>query len=99
MFEQKTINIIKFRKLASTKQKEEREKNAKSEFDKSRSDYVAANREKINLQAGIEKVGGLIPCEVCLSTKTTHYQKQTRVSVRVSLVQWPLMSNRVQMSQ
>ena len=60
------------------------------EGEKVRSDYMDANRDKINEQAGIDKVGGLIVCEECKSTKTTHYQKQTRVRCIIGLPGQPL---------
>lgn len=61
------------------------------EGEKCRSDYMDANRDKINEQAGIDKVGGLITCEECKSTKTTHYQKQTRVSSRLPWLRFGLI--------
>eukprot|EP00924_Labyrinthula_sp_SR-Ha-C_P016673 snap_masked-scaffold_6-processed-gene-11.22-mRNA-1 protein AED:0.36 eAED:0.36 QI:0/-1/0/1/-1/1/1/0/178 len=63
--------------LLSTERKRKREKAEKDILDASRSDWLDANRENINKQAGI-KNNGIFKCGRCKSTKTTNYQKQTR---------------------
>lgn len=47
-------------------------------FQRSRGDWFEANRDKLNAAAGVKETGGLFKCGRCKSTKTTHYQKQTR---------------------
>lgn len=64
--------------LANSKTRELREKESEFTFNAQRSDWLDANRDSVNKQAGIEATGGLFKCFRCRSTKTTHYQKQTR---------------------
>jgi transcription elongation factor S-II len=47
-------------------------------IDASRQDWLDANREQIMKAVGINLEGGLFKCGRCGSSKTTHYQKQTR---------------------
>eukprot|EP00924_Labyrinthula_sp_SR-Ha-C_P010684 maker-scaffold_49-snap-gene-1.92-mRNA-1 protein AED:0.32 eAED:0.32 QI:125/1/1/1/1/1/2/71/272 len=64
--------------LASAEIKQKRSKESEKLFNEARSDWLDSHRDDVNKQAGIAEVGGLFPCENCKSTKTTHYQKQTR---------------------
>ena len=47
-------------------------------IDASRQDWLDANREQIMKAVGINLEGGMFKCGRCGSSKTTHYQKQTR---------------------
>jgi len=64
--------------LADPEKRKAMEKAKQDLFNQNRSDWLDANRDNVNKTAGIDQVGGLFVCEECKSTKTTHYQKQTR---------------------
>jgi DNA-directed RNA polymerase subunit M/transcription elongation factor TFIIS len=58
--------------------KEAIEKGVAEIQEEKRSDWLDANREQFNKQAGIKEQGGMFKCGKCQSTKTAYYQKQTR---------------------
>lgn len=64
--------------LISKSVKNKREEAQSVIFNESRSDWFDKNRDKVNKVAGIKSDVGLFKCFRCKSTKTTHYQKQTR---------------------
>jgi len=74
----KTVVSMTAEELADPEKRKAMEKAKEDIFNQNRSDWLDANRDNINKTAGIKQVGGLFACEECKSTKTTHYQKQTR---------------------
>lgn len=64
--------------LSNREQKAKRVKAQEDIFNASRTDWLDVNREKMNKLAGIKNQRGLFTCRRCKSSKTTHYQKQTR---------------------
>ena len=64
--------------LLSAQHKQLIEQGIKAVEEAKRSDWLDANREQFNKQAGIKEMGGMYKCGKCGSTKTAYYQKQTR---------------------
>lgn len=73
-----TLSEMSSDELVSKEKRKEVEEQREKLFNEARSDWLQKNRDKMNKQAGIDQVGGFFKCEECKSTKTTHYQKQTR---------------------
>ena len=64
--------------LASAERRQQVAKAVSHVADSKRSDWMEANRDEVNRQAGIETKEGMFKCVRCGSKKTSHYQKQTR---------------------
>jgi len=78
LIDPRRVVIMKPEELADPEKRRERQKAQEDIFNASRTDWLDANRDNINRQAGIKAIGGLFKCWRCKSEKTTHYQKQTR---------------------
>eukprot|EP00640_Fibrocapsa_japonica_P003254 CAMPEP_0113953028 /NCGR_PEP_ID=MMETSP1339-20121228/90756_1 /TAXON_ID=94617 /ORGANISM="Fibrocapsa japonica" /LENGTH=328 /DNA_ID=CAMNT_0000961727 /DNA_START=55 /DNA_END=1038 /DNA_ORIENTATION=+ /assembly_acc=CAM_ASM_000762 len=64
--------------LATDDLRNERARIREDAINASRSDWDAANDQKLNAMCGIKQMEGLFQCFRCKSKKTTHTQKQTR---------------------
>jgi transcription elongation factor S-II len=65
--------------LATSEQRAAQDKISEAAMMERRSDYFKINRDKIAEANGIDpNTGGEFTCRKCKSTKTTHYQMQTR---------------------
>ena len=64
--------------LATQERRDARNVAASKKFDGARSDFMQAKAAEINKMAGIKNAKGMFKCGRCKSTKTTHYQQQTR---------------------
>jgi DNA-directed RNA polymerase subunit M/transcription elongation factor TFIIS len=78
--EVKSVELVNYtpEQLISDDHKEAISKTLSYVAESKRSDWMDANREQFNKQAGVKEQGGMFRCGKCGSTKTTHYQKQTR---------------------
>mmetsp|Transcript_14275 Transcript_14275/g.45749 ORF Transcript_14275/g.45749 Transcript_14275/m.45749 type:complete len:173 (-) Transcript_14275:432-950(-) len=64
--------------LLSSEAKEKIKTDNKDLIDQNRQDWLDDHREEIMKAVGINIEGGMFKCGRCGSSKTTHYQKQTR---------------------